>query len=76
MPRGKPDMKGASLSRFKLYSVEYVTSRKPVLEMENIIPTHILLGQHVLTQPPKNCKEGWEVGLPLCPGRERVMVNT
>lgn len=60
---------------FKHYSVEYVTSRKPGLEMENIIPTHILLGQHAVMQSPQNGKEGWEVGLPLCPGRESIMFN-
>ena len=37
---------------FKHYIVEYVTSRKPGLEMENIIPTHILLASTLSRSPP------------------------
>lgn len=66
---------GLSSHIFKLYCVEYITSRGPGLEIENIISTRILLARMLSHSPQKTAGEGGKWAF-LCAQEEKGLWPT
>lgn len=67
------DVEWAVLPHFKLYCVEYITSREPGIEVEYIISTYILLAKYC--DVVANCKGGWEMQSSSAPKKIRIVLN-